>query len=674
MANPSTWSHPGLGRRLADWRRRKAQGGPAHHHHHPVRIVLGVLIGLLAVIVLVLVLFDWNWLRGPLSRFASARLHRPVEIQGNLRVHPWSLHPTATLEGLRVGQPSWASGDMAKVDKIAVQISLLPLFKGQAILDELRIEKPDVVLLRRADGQANWTFSTDKPNKPTKLPAIRHLVIDQGALRYNDDVKHIVFSGQISSNETASGEGRGRFSLVGKGTLNKADFSAQVNGGPLLNVSPSRPYPFDAKVDAGQTHVLAKGQITKPFDLGRFTTSLDVTGPDMNQIYDLTGLAFPNTPPYHISGQLSRQEYLYRVTGLTGRVGDSDINGALSVDTKTKRPYLKADLNSRRLDFDDLAAMFGGAPKSGAGETASAGEKAVGAKMAAQRRLFPDATLQTERIRSMDADVVYRAATINAPGLPLKKVSLTMALKGGILTASPLTFTLPQGTIAGKVRLDASKATPVTNADLTVKGARIQDFVPLQSAGRPAIEGGLAGHAVLVGSGNSVHKAASTADGTVNVVIPQGQMRQAFAELLGINAGRGLILLLSKNPEGTPVRCAVAQFTVKNGLMQAKQIVFDTGVVVAYGSGSINLGSETMDLRLEGKSKQPRVLRVMAPITLQGPLVAPKPGVDLSKAAAQGGVAAALGSLISPLAAVVPFITGGGAKDADCASLVAQAS
>ncbi|MDB5438159.1 MAG: AsmA family protein, partial [Caulobacteraceae bacterium] len=582
--------------------------------------------------------------------------------------------PSATVEGVRVGQPSWASGDMAKVDKIAVTLSLLPLFKGQAILDELQIEKPDVVLLRQADGQANWVFSADKPNKPTKLPAIRHLVIDQGTLRYNDDVKHIVFVGQVSSNETASGDDRGRFSLVGKGTLNKADFSAQVTGGPLLNVSPGRPYPFDAKVDAGDTHVLAKGQITKPFDLGRFTTSLDVSGPDMNQIYDLTGLAFPNTPPYHVAGQLSRDQYLYRVAGLTGRVGDSDINGALSVDTKARRPYLKADLTSRRLDFDDLASIFGGAPKSGAGETASATEKAIGAKMAAQRRLFPDATLQTDRIRSMDADVIYRAATINAPGLPLKKVSLTMALKDGVLTANPLTFSLPQGTIAGKIRLDASKATPVTNADLTVSGARIQDFVTLQSAGRPAIEGGLAGHVVVVGSGNSVHKAVSTADGTVIIAIPSGQMRQAFAELLGINAGRGLLLLLSNNPDGTPVRCAVAQFDVKGGVMQARQIVFDTGVVVANGSGTINLGSETMDLRLEGKSKQPRILRVMAPITLKGPLVAPKPGVDLSKAAAQGGVAAALGSLVSPLAAVVPFLTGGGAKDADCAGLLAKAS
>src|SRR4051812_31223485 len=108
MANSSTWLHPSSGRHFPGWRRGSTKGGPTHHRHHPVRIALGVVIGLLALIVLVLVLFDWNWLRGPLSRFASARLHRPVAIQGNLKVHPWSLHPTATVEGLRIGQPSWA--------------------------------------------------------------------------------------------------------------------------------------------------------------------------------------------------------------------------------------------------------------------------------------------------------------------------------------------------------------------------------------------------------------------------------------------------------------------------------------------------------------------------------------------------------------------------------------
>jgi len=53
--------------------------------------------------------------------------------------------------------------------------------------------------------------------------------------------------------------------------------------------------------------------------------------------------------------------------------------------------------------------------------------------------------------------------------------------------------------------------------------------------------------------------------------------------------------------------------------------------------------------------------------------MAPKTGLDVSKTVGQGGVAAALGSLINPLAALLPFVTAGETKDADCAGLVSEA-
>ena len=81
----------------------------------------------------------------------------------------------------------------------------------------------------------------------------------------------------------------------------------------------------------------------------------------------------------------------------------------------------------------------------------------------------------------------------------------------------------------------------------------------------------------------------------------------------------------------------------------------------------------TLDLRLEGKTKKPRFLRVWAPITLKGTLAHPKPGVDAAKAAPQLGLAVAVGAVLAPLAAILPFIEPGLAKNADCAALIAEA-
>jgi uncharacterized protein involved in outer membrane biogenesis len=638
-------------------------------------VVIGALL-LIAAVIVFLVIFDWNWLRGPVARIASGALHREVRIAGDLDVHPWSLSPRAEVHGVRIANPAWAGAQpMADVDRIAVQVKILPLLRGKVVLPLLQVTHPDVGLVREANGRNNWTFGDGrKRDKPLKLPAIQHFIIDNGELRFEDKQRDITFVGTVTSNEQATGSGRGAFRLEGEGRLNRAPFTALVTGGPLLNVSPDRPYPFEAHVRGGDTRLDAIGRVDKPFDLGRFGGQVTLAGPDLNEVYRLTGLALPNTPPYRISGKLERYPNRWTLNGFTGRVGDSDVRGDLAVQLGRERPLLTADIRSRRLDFDDLGSILGGAPSTRAGETKSATQAAIGGAMAAQRRLLPDATLQVDRIRAMDAEVKYRADDVLAPGLPMQKVLLDLSLKAGVLTMHPLTFTFSRGQLISNVELDATKATPVTSIDSRLTNARLEDWIALKNTnGKPAVEGAMAARAKLVGSGNSVHRAASSADGTVTLVIPRGQVRQAFAELLGVNASKGLLLLLSEDPRETALRCGVAEFKVTNGVMRANRIVLDTGVVIAKGGGTIDLRNERFDLRIEGDSKKPRLVRVFLPIRMRGPLVAPQFSVEPGQAIAQGGIAAFLGSVLSPLAAILPFVDPGLADDADCAALVGEA-
>jgi len=634
------------------------------------RLGLAALASLLVATLILVAVFDWNWLRGPLAAAASARLGRPVAIEGNLDVHPWSLRPRAEIHDLRIGQPDWARGDMARVDRLALQVELPPLLLGRVVMPYVEIQRPDVTLLRLADGRANWSFGGGK--RGAKLPAIRRFIIDEGRLKLDDRRRKSTFEGTIYTDERTAGPRRGVFALRGEGRLNGEVFRAEVTGAPLLNVSPSRPYPFDADIRAGATRILAKGSVTRPFDLGRFDTSLTITGADLNELYGLTGLALPNTPPYRVSGQLRRDRTKWLLGKANGRIGDSDIAGDLSVETRGSKPFLKADLRSRRLDFDDLASIFGGAPSRARGEAVSAEQQAVGGKMAAERRIFPEATLQVDRIRAMDAEVKYRAETVNAPRMPLRKVALDLVLKDGVLTGDPVSVSFSRGTLAGTARLDATGATPRTDVDLRLTGARLEDWITTRFAGEPVIEGQMAARAKLTGYGNSVRAAAGSATGSLTVVAPSGELRQAFAELLGVNISKGLLLLLSESPNRSKVRCAVADFRVKDGVARANRIIVDTDVVLLKGEGTVNLRTERLDLRFEGESKKPRLLRLFVPINVNGPLT--KPGIDLDtgNALAQGGIGAALAALVNPLAAILPFVEPGLAEDANCAALIAE--
>lgn len=632
----------------------------------------GAILGLVAIAITILILiWDWNWFRGPLERIASARMHREVTIAGDLNVNLWSWRPSATVDGISIANPAWAGkAKLGTIDRLRVRVRLVPLLWGKADIRVLAVERPNFSLLADSKGRKNWDFSDGRVQQPMNLPPIQRFVIRDGRLKYLDARRDLRFEGMINAREKLGADNRG-FELSGRGTINGAPFRAEVVGGPLLNIERDKPYPFDIDLRAGQTYVTARGAVPKPFDMGRFYMNATVRGPDMAQLFPLTGVALPNTPPYSLRGRLGREGLLWKVDHLGGRVGDSDLSGDLSVQTGRARPLLKANLSSQSLDWDDLGALFGAAPKVGPGETVSPEQAAIARTMVAQQRLLPDAPLDMSRIRAMDADVTYRARSIRDTPVKLNSGSVRVRLDDGLLRAQPLKLDLPRGQVSGYVNLNARKATPVTDLDLRLTNSRIETLVPFQFKGGPALTGSIVGRAKLTGAGDSVHKAFAGADGQVMVVAPGGEIRKAFAELMGVNVVKGLGLLNKK--ETTPIRCAVAAFDTKGGIMTANNIVFDTGPVLVTGKGTVNLATERMDLRLRGHDKKFRLVRVMLPVTAKGPLMAPKLGVEPGAALAQGGAAVTLGSLLSPLAAIFPFIDPGLAKDANCGALLGEA-
>jgi hypothetical protein len=631
----------------------------------------GVFVALAIAVAILAAIWDWNWFRGPVAAIASARMHRQVSIDGNLRVHLWSWQPSATAEGVRVANPAWAGkADLADIDRIAVQIRLAALFAGHLDLRLLEFDRPRLTLYRDAQGRSTWDFSDGtKPDQPLRLPPVGNFVIDRGTIDYKDDKRKLSFAGTIDAKERL-GEPNHGFHMTGRGVIKVQPFGLQLTGGPLLNIDRTKPYPFSADIHAGETYVTARGAVPKPFALGQFSMDVTARGPDIDDLYGLTGIPLPNSPPFDLHARLSRDVHIWKLDNIGGRVGSSDLSGSLSVRTGDKRPFLTADLHSKSLDFPDLGALFGGARKTG--PIASPAQKAAAKMMQAQKRLFPDATLATNRIRSLDADVSYAAATIRDAPINLRAGSVQVKLDHGLLKANPLVFDLPQGRVSGFINLDARPATPVTDLDLRLSNARLETFLPVRLQGGSPVTGALVGRVQLKGAGDSIHRALANASGEMMIVAPGGEVRRTFAELAGVDLVKGLGLLLSKNQDSTPLRCGFAHFKATKGLLTSDSLVIDTGPVLINGSGSINLDTERLDLKVQGHPKKFQLVRLLVPITVSGPLLAPKVNVEKGNAIAQGGVALALGALLSPVAALLPFIDPGLAKDANCSSLLAQ--
>jgi uncharacterized protein involved in outer membrane biogenesis len=384
----------------------------------------------------------------------------------------------------------------------------------------------------------------------------------------------------------------------------------------------------------------------------------------------------------------------FELSNLKGTLGGSDIHGSGTVKVETGHPVVNADLMSRSLNLADTGPAFGGSaptpaeeahaatatghPEKGAAEHALTQAVRQGVSPSAaqaasrDRYLMPTAKLQTERLQGMDATVHYRADEIKAQSLPLRGVDVRVQLKDSVLRIDPFAVTMPEGRLTGSAVIDARTHVPNEDLDVRLTNVKLDQF-HLKGQSMPPFEGTLVGRLKMHGSGDSMHAFASSADGTLSMVVPHAQIEQSLAELTGINVVHALGLMLEKKDTQTPVRCGVADFSTHQGVATVKQVVFDTQVVLLTGSGDINLRDEKIDLALHGQPKKFRIGVLHTPVLINGTLRHPAIGVKPGKLAAQGGAAAALGALATPLAAIAAFVDPGLNKNADCQALLQDA-
>ncbi|HYD74291.1 MAG TPA: AsmA family protein, partial [Candidatus Binatia bacterium] len=504
--------------------------------------------GVFGVLVTSLVLFltfaDWNALRGPIGRMATSATGREIVIAGDLDVNPWSLTPDFTVNDLRIGNPEQfrERGRFAVVRRAEASVRLLPLFVGRFDFVRIDLQGADIWLYRNAQAVSNWSPSRASSGRQFDLPAIRQFALRDGHVRLIDEKRRMTLDATFTTEESVDPRNPGRFELNGEGRMNNRPFHLTLTGAPLLNVRRDRPYPFVADVRAGGTRIEAEGSIRRPFNFNAWQADVRASGPDLADLYYLVGLALPNTPPYNLRGQLTREGRRFGMPRVAGRVGDSDVRGTwTAAPQENGRMLFEGDFRSNSLDFDDLMAVLGGPPDTG--ETASAEQRRMAADLAAQGRILPDAQLDISRVRNMDAQVRYSARRVRSERVPLRGVSVNINLNEGLLRLDPMTLDLTRGRVGGAVSINARRDTPRVDLDVRLSNARLESI--FRVGGRQPLTGAVHGRLQLTGYGASVRDAAANADGQVTFVVPSGEVREAFAELTGINVTRGLGLLLT---------------------------------------------------------------------------------------------------------------------------------
>jgi uncharacterized protein involved in outer membrane biogenesis len=606
----------------------------------------GIFLVLLVALVL-FVAFGLHTLRGPISRAVTGATGRELRIDGNLKpVWSW-VHPRFRAERVSFANPDWATEHlMFQADAVEVSVELAPLLIGRVVLPEVHLERPVVNLEVDEDGRKNWLLDNQEQKEGSSRVAIHALTLDHGELHYLDAERDINLD--VGLNSDAQG-----VAFQVKGIYHDLPAAAEGRGGQVLALKDTNdPYPIDASGKVGGTEVKAKGTLTNVAQLSALDLAIEVRGKTMSELYDVVGVAFPDTTPYTTRGRLVKGDKLIRYEKFSGKVGESDIAGTLQFDLGGKRAFMHGDLDSKVLDLADLGALVGTDQP--------------------RERVLPDTPFDSDRWDSIDADVRIKAGSIRRPKqLPLEDLATRIRMKDKVLSLEPLEFGLAGGRIAGTIKLDGQKDPIAATTNLRVRDLSLPKLMPTIKEGEVSF-GDINGLVELAGRGDSVADMLGSSDGKVGIYLDGGKISRFMMELVAMDLW-GAARVKVKGDQPVEIRCAIADFGVKNGVMNTNAFVFDTQVVNVEGTGDVNLKDESMDLTLNPHPKDKSIASLNSPLYIRGTFSEPKVAPDWKRLGAKGVGAIAMG-LLNPLLAVLPLMKEGSDKDSPCAALIAEAT
>lgn len=632
----------------------------------PLKWIAGGLLSLVLLPVLFVAVFGWNWLRGPIERMTTERTGRVLEIHGDLKVGFGWPSPHIHAGAVSFANPDWAKEkQMVSADAVEISIDLPQLLARNIVLPEVHLERPVVFLEQGTGGRKNWLLDPNQQDEAARI-RIDRLTLDHGTLGYDDAAKKT----RIRSELSTSGAG---VAFTAQGQYLGLPLKARGSGGPVLGMrDEDTPYPLKIDASVGHTRVKADGTITSLLKFSAMDMRLGLSGDSLDQLFPLLGIAFPATRAYTTDGHLLHAGNSWRYEKFSGRIGDSDIAGALQVDSGGKRPALKAELASKLLDFADLGPLIGATPGSvQAAKQADPQAAQTAAAVSAQARVLPELPFKTDRWGSVDAEVSLKASTIRrAKELPLENLVTHLSLRDSVLKLDPLDFGIAGGHLNAVISLDGQKDPIQAHARVRARKILIAKLFPTVDLNKSSI-GQINGEFDLKGQGNSVGRMLASSDGKLGLVVADGEISKLMLETIGLHIWEILELRMTGDKR-VKLRCAVADFDVKGGVMRTGALVFDTEVTTIIGTGSIDLARERLDLTLNPKTKNTSIVALRSPIYVRGSFARPEVEVDKGRVAMRGIGALALG-LVNPFLALIPLIDAGPGKDSDCGQLVRDA-
>lgn len=647
---------------------------------------LGILAVLIAAIVIAVLTVDVNRFKPEIVAAVENATGRKLEIAQDMKLSLWPL-------GVGVKQVSFANAawgsrpQMATIGEFTAQVDLFALIGQQIKIDRLVLADVDLLLEKNRQGQVNWEFqpaqaaapaaaptqkaSDSKASGISGLPVISDVSLKNVKLAYRDaqsGASNDVNLSELSLKQGAGGLLATRLAAVVDGNEIKAEGTL----GSLDDLmTQARPWPVKMAITVPGAKASIDGSIAQPMQARGLALKIAADIPDLAAVASRFGAAAPAVPVSLQADLKDPGPQRYSLSGITARLGDSDLAGNGEINLAGARPAVKFDLASKSLDVTKLIPKDGGGKPAGTGISGGS-SPATKPDGKSDGRLFSNDPLPLDGLNAVDAVLAYKAERFIAPSLDVQGFGLDLVLKDGVLQAKPAIQQLAGGSLGGNVTLNGKAKTLA--AKLDGKGIILSDYLQKADITDVVRRGGATDLVVDVTSqGASLRQIMAGLNGKVVIKVGEGELKEEYVRAT-LPRLADAVNILNRATAKTKLHCVVTGLDIKGGVATPKALLAETGSLTITGDGTVNLGTEQLDLRLIPSSRDTGLAAALPPVRVRGMLLDPSFAPDPAALAKSViGTAAGIAAL-GPLALLSPAL-GSGGDDAQtaCAKAVALA-
>jgi AsmA family protein len=641
-------------------------------------LLIVVLIGVLYVIVTT---YDFNKLKPRIIQAVREATGRELTLAGDFKVH-FGLSPSASVEGVSFQNVSWGTRpEMARIKGLEIQVSLLPLIRGEVEFKRLIFREPDILIETDPSGKLNLEFKPlEKPRAEEKKPepggglpplVFEEVRIEKGILTYRDGKKGKTFALKVDQLTASLPGEENPIGLKVKGSFNGRPLELEGTAGPLKGLfSPGKPWPLNLTAKVEGTTVGVEGTVGEPLKGKGMNLAVRAEGASLRKAAEFAGVSgIPDLGAFKISARITDPAEKIAVSGLKAQVGETEVSGSAELSLSGPRPRVAADLSSSKLD---LRPFFPKEQKK-APETKPSPKPGAGGK----EKVFPTEPLPLEGLKALDGDVKLHAEQILGLPVSVGRFNTQVALENGNLSVKPFQCVLAGGGVNGVFTLRTQDKEPSFICRLKMDQLEVASL--LKDLGvKELLEGKVDGEIDLSGKGKSIAAWMAGLNGRTRLVMGKGRLQEKYLDILGADLARSLLRLINpfqKGDDFTPLNCLVNGFEVKDGLAVCTALVLDTPQMSLAGEGDIDLKTEKLNLSIHpypksgvgggGLGKVSLSLGELTnPFKLGGTLAHPSLAIDTTRALITAGKAVGGMALLGP-AGILTALASTGPGDAN---------